>query len=100
MRVRKVLPRAPSPCTLDSSDRFNFFNFEISRCTGPVQTIQPLAIPQVFGIRLALVASTSASDFANSVIGGLAFSAACGGLIIGALLIVLAFVPPRNKANR
>ena len=81
----------PSPCTLDSFDRFNFFNFEISRCTGPVQTIQPLAIPQGLGIRLALVASTSAmSDFANSVIGGLAFSAACGGLIIGASLIVLA----------
>jgi hypothetical protein len=55
----------PSPCTLDSFDRLNFFNFEISRCTGPVQTIQPLAIPQVFGIRLALVASASAmSDFA------------------------------------
>jgi hypothetical protein len=91
----------PSPCTLDSFDRFNFFNFEISRCTGPVQTIQPLAIPQVFGIRLALVASTSAmSDFANSVIGGLAFSAACGGLIIGASLIVLAFVPPGSKGNR
>jgi hypothetical protein len=67
----------------------------------PVQTIQPLTIPQVFGIHLALVASTLAmSDFANSVIGGLAFSAACGGLIIGASLIVLAFVPPRKKANR
>jgi hypothetical protein len=38
--------------------------------------------------------------FANSVIGGLAFSAACAGLIIGASLIVLAFVPPRKKANR
>jgi hypothetical protein len=90
----------PSPCTLDGFDRFNFFNFEISRCTGPVQTILPLTIPQVFGTRLALVASTLAmSDFANSVIGGLAFSAACAGLIIGASLIVLAFVPPRKKAN-
>ena len=101
MRVRKVRPRVPPPCTLDSFDRFNFFNFEISRCTGPVQTIQPVTIPQVFGIRLALAANTLAmSDFANNVIGGLAFSAACGGLIIGASLIVLAFVPPRKKANR
>jgi hypothetical protein len=39
------------------------------------------------------------SDFANSVIGGLAFSAA-GGLIIGASIIVLAFVPPGSKGNR
>jgi membrane associated rhomboid family serine protease len=91
----------PLPRTLDSFDRFNFFNFKISGCTGPVRTIQPLTILQVFGIRLALVASISAmSDFANNVLGGLALSAAFGGLIIGALLIVLAFVPPRNKANR
>jgi hypothetical protein len=66
-----------------------------------VQTIQPLTTPQVFGIQLALVASTLAmSDFANGVIGGLAFLAAFGGLIVGASLIVFAFVPPRNKANR
>ena len=100
MRVRKVLPRNPLPGTLDSFDRLNFFNFKTSSCTGPVQTIQPLRIPQVCGIRLALVASTlTMSDFANSVIGGLAFSAACAGLIIGPSLIVLAFVP-RKKANR
>ena len=91
----------PLPRTLDSFDGFNFFNFKTSGCTGPVQTIQPLTAPQVCGIRLALVASTSAmSDFANDVIGWLALRAAFGGLIIGASLIVLAFVPPRNNANR
>ena len=91
----------PLPRTLDSFDGFNFFNFKTSRCTGPAQTVQPLTIPQVFGIRPALVACTSAmSDFASEVIGALAFSAACAGLIIGASLIELAFVPPRNNANR
>jgi hypothetical protein len=40
------------------------------------------------------------SKFANIVIGRLALTAAFEGLIIGASLIVLAFVPPRNKANR
>jgi len=51
-----------------------------------------------FGIRLALVASTLAmSDFANDVIGGLAFSAALGGLIIGGSLILLALVPPERN---
>jgi hypothetical protein len=34
------------------------------------------------------------------VIEGLAFSAALEDLIIGASLIVLAFVPPGNKVNR
>jgi len=69
----------PLPRTLDSFDGFNFFNFKTSGCTGPVQTIQPLTAPPVCGIRLALVASTSAmSDFANDVIGGLALTAAFG----------------------
>jgi hypothetical protein len=40
------------------------------------------------------------SGFANDVIGELAFSAALRGLIIGGSLILLAFVPPRKKANR
>jgi hypothetical protein len=40
------------------------------------------------------------SNVVNNVIEGLAFSAVLWSLIIGASLIVLAFVPPGNKGNR
>jgi hypothetical protein len=90
MRVKKVLPReSPHPVASTVST------------VSTSSTRERLTIPQVLGIRLALVGSTLAmSDFANNVIGALLFSVAFGGLIIGASLIVFALVPPRKKDGR
>jgi hypothetical protein len=63
MRVRNVLPRAPPhpvPSTVSTVSTSSTSRFHVA--PAPSRQIQPLTIPQIVGIRLALVASTLATS--------------------------------------